>query len=227
MTRPGVVIRHIGEERQPLIVIDDFVPDPMSLRRTAETLGYGILGRHYPGLRAEVAAEDVEAYLAPVRDLIATVFGLAHGIDLVSAGYSMVTTRPAELTPIQRLPHFDGCEPERIALLHYLDGPEKGGTAFYRHRGTGYETISVDRHARYDAALHQDVARHGLPEPAYIAGDTPLFEQIARVEAKFNRALIYRGHLLHCADLPKALDLAPDPLTARLTVNTFLMGRTR
>lgn len=222
---PSSRIEHVGRERQPVVVIDDFVPDPEALRVTAEAREYRPMGRHYPGLRAEVAAEDVQAYLAPIRDLIAQVFGCSREPEIISAGYSIVTTSPADLTPIQRLPHFDGWEAERIALLHYLDGPEKGGTAFYRHRSTGYETISAERHAGYDAALHRDVARHGLPGPAYIAGDTPLFERIAQVPARFNRALIYRGHLLHCADLPGDLDFAPDPRSARLTVNTFLMGR--
>lgn len=222
---PAARIDRIGRERQPVIVIDDFVPDPSLLRAKAEMLEYRTMGRHYPGLRAEVAASDVEAYLAPVQDLIAGVFGLREPAAIISAGYSIVTTRPAELTPIQRLPHFDGFEAERIALLHYLDGAERGGTAFYRHRSTGYETISADRHAAYDAALRADVARDGLPEPAYIGGSTPIYEQVARFEARPNRALIYRGHMLHCADLPSDLDFTPDPRRARLTVNTFLMGR--
>ncbi len=217
-------IDHIGEERQPVIVIDDFVPDPDALRAKAETLQYCTMGRHYPGLRAEVSTPDVHSYLGPVWDLIAKVFGFEERPMIISAGYSIVTTRPAELTPIQRLPHFDGFEPERVALLHYLDGPERGGTAFYRHRSTGYETISADRHASYDAALREDVARHGMPNAAYISDSTPIYEQIARYEAQPNRALIYRGQLLHCADLPPDLDFIADPQRARLTVNTFLMG---
>lgn len=217
-------IEHIGEERQPVIVIDDFTPDADRLRAAAEALDYQVMGRHYPGLRAEVAAADVEAFLKPVQSLIAETFGFRGPTDVISAGYSIVTTRPSELTPIQRLPHFDGLEAERVALLHYLNGQEQGGTAFYRHRGTGYETISAARHAAYDAALHAEVARYGLPEPSYICGDTPLYERIARFEAQPNRALIYRGHLLHCAELPDDLDFTPDPKTARLTVNTFLWG---
>lgn len=221
---PTVVIERIGHERQPVIVIDDFVPDAGRLRTAAEALDYRPMGRHYPGLRAEVAAADVDVFLAPVQGLIADTFGLS-GIAVISAGYSIVTTPPAALTPIQRLPHFDGFEPERIALLHYLGGRTQGGTAFYRHRSTGYETISADRHAGYDAALHREVALHGLPAPSYVSGDTPLYERIARFEARPNRALIYRGFLLHCADLPSDLDFTPDPRKARLTVNTFLMGQ--
>jgi hypothetical protein len=217
-------IERIGREGQPVIVIDDFVPDPERLRATAEALSYQVMGRHYPGLRAEVAPADVDAFLTPIQKLVCETFGFSRPARLVSAGYSLVTTPPAQLTPIQRLPHFDGLESERVALLHYLNGADQGGTAFYRHRSTGFETISADRHAAYDAALHRDVARFGLPGPAYISGDTPIFERIARFEARPNRALIYRGHLLHCADLPPDLDFTPDPTRARLTVNTFLIG---
>ena len=221
---PNVSVERIGRERQPVVVVDDFFPDAARLRATAADLAYEPLGRHYPGLRAPVAPADVEAYLAPQQRLIAEVFGYA-AVRLISAAYSIVTTRPTDLTPIQRLPHFDGLEAERIALLHYLGGGEQGGTAFYRHRSTGFETITTERHAAYDAALHRDVARHGLPAPAYISGDTPIYERIARFAALPNRALLYRGHLLHCADLPAGLDFSPDPRTARLTVNTFLFGR--
>lgn len=225
MAAPTIRIEHIGREEQPVIVIDDFVDAPERLRAAAEALDYQMMGRHYPGLRAEVAAADVAAFLTPVQGLIAETFGFRDPARVISAGYSIVTTRPTDLTPIQRLPHFDGLESERIALLHYLNGPEQGGTAFYRHRGTGYETISAERHAAYDAALHREVAEHGLPDPAYISGDTLLYERIARFEAKPNRALIYRGHLLHCADLPADLNFTPDPKRARLTVNTFLWGQ--
>ena len=63
----AVRIERIGAEGQPVIVIDDFVADPARLRAAAEALDYQVLGRHYPGLRAEVAASDVAAYLARSR----------------------------------------------------------------------------------------------------------------------------------------------------------------
>lgn len=217
-------IERIGQEGEPVIVIDDFVVDPDILRGKAEALTYATLGRHYPGLRAEVAPQDVADFLAPVQALIAEVFSFAGPAAVISAGYSIVTTRPAELTPIQRLPHFDGFEAERVALLHYLNGAEQGGTTFYRHRSTGFETITAERHAAYDSALHRDVARYGLPGPAYISGSTEIYEQIAAFDARPNRALLYRGNLLHCANLPADLDFTADPRRARLTVNTFLMG---
>jgi hypothetical protein len=224
---PQVRVERIGHEQQPVIVIDHFVPDPAALRARAEALTYQPMGPYYPGLRAEVAPVDVARYLLPMLDLVAETFALSGPPGLISAGYSIVTTPPAALSPIQRIPHIDGLEAERIALLHFLCREEQGGTAFYRHRSTGYETVDAARHPAYDAALRRDIAQHGLPPPGYIAGDTPLFACIARFAAVPNRALIYRSHALHCADLPADLDLSPDPKVARLTVNTFLMGRPR
>lgn len=220
-------VERIGTEAQSVIVIEDFVPDPEDLRAKALALSYQPMGRHYPGLRAEVAAADIAAFCAPVIDLIADTFDLAGPPALVSAAYSIVTHAPETLTPIQRIPHIDGLERGRIALLHYLCDAGQGGTSFWRHRSTGFETIDAARHPAYDAALHRDVAQHGLPSPDYIREDTPIYECIARYAAAPNRALIYRSHSLHCADLPRDLDYSPDPARARLTVNTFLMGQMR
>jgi hypothetical protein len=224
---PQVRVERIGHEQQPVIVIDGFVADPQALRARAEALRYQPMGPYYPGLRAEVARADVASYVLPLLDLVAQVFDLAGPPGLISAGYSIVTTPPAELNAIQRIPHIDGLEAERIALLHFLGRADQGGTAFYRHRSTGFETIDAARHPAYDAALRRDVAQHGLPPAGYIGGDTPLFACIARFAALPNRALVYRSHALHCADLPADLDLSPDPRIARLTVNTFLMGPPR
>ena len=63
---------------------------------------------------------------------------------------------------------------------------------------------------------------HGLPDAAYIAGDTPVFERIALHQGRFNRAILYRSNTLHCAHLPDTLSFDPDPETGRLTVNSFL-----
>ena len=222
---PQIRIEAIGQERQPVIVIDDFAPDFAAFRAEAEAAAYLPMKGHYPGIRAPVAAESVHKFLAPVQELISSTFGLAGPAMLIESLYSIVTTPAERLTPIQRLPHFDGLETGRIALVHFLSDGDQGGTAFYRHRATGYETISAERHSRYDAALHRDVAAHGMPTPAYIAGDTPIFQQISRFEALPNRVLIYRSVALHCADLPLGIALSPDPRAGRLTVNTFLIGR--
>ena len=134
-------------------------------------------------------------------------------------------TPPEVLTPIQRLPHFDGVEPERLALLHFLSGAQGSGTAFYRHRATGFETVTATRLADYERILNCEVRAQGIPDAAYIAGDTDIFDEISLFEGRYNRALLYPSNALHCARIPDDLNLSDNPATGRLTVNTFLMGR--
>jgi len=217
-------IDQIGHERHPIIIIDDFAEDFEAMRAEAGSLSYGPGGKHYPGVRAAIPEVRVTRFMARVHDLVMQTFGGSGDVRLIEAVYSLVTTPSIDLTPIQRIPHFDGFEPERIALLFYMSETDQGGTAFYRHRSTGFETISRARHADYDAALHRDVAQHGLPAPSYISGSTAIYEQIARYDAKPNRALLYRGNVLHCADLTTDVAFSADPKIGRLTANIFLWG---
>lgn len=216
------VHRH-GREGEPVVVIDGFAPRPDAFVDDATFLAFAPMGEHYPGLRARVAPALLRPLLDALAPVIAEVFAL-DATETIDAFYSLVTTPPAALAPIQRLPHVDGVERGRLALLHYLARDERSGTAFFRHRSTGFETIDAARLPGYRAALAADLARAGLPEAAYIAGDTPLFEQIASHRGVFNRAILYRSHALHCAAIPPDMALDADPESGRLTVNTFLLG---
>jgi hypothetical protein len=45
---------------------------------------------------------------------------------------------------------------------------------------------------------------------------------IGRIEARFNRMIVYLSSSLHCASIPKEFVFDPNPSTGRLTVNAFL-----
>lgn len=209
-----------GIEQQPVVVIDGFA-DADRFLDDASFLSFRPIGEHYPGIRAVVAPAMLRDLLARLAPVAQEVFGIA-ALEVVDTFYSLVTKPASALTPTQRLPHFDDVSPTRLALLHFLSRDEGSGTAFYRHRTTGFESIDAARLPEYRAALQADIARHGLPEPGYIAGDTPLFEQVAMHEGRFNRAILYRSNTLHCAVIPPEMALSEDPLSGRLTVNTFL-----
>jgi hypothetical protein len=219
-----VSIERIGREGVPVVVIDDFVPRPDSLAEDAAMLGFAPMGVHYPGVRAVVPPALVRRFVEPLALLIADVFGV-HDCTVIDALYSLVTTSPSALTPIQRLPHFDGVEPERLALLHYLSRNDGGGTALYRHRATGFETVTADRLQAYQAKLENEIVVGGIPDAAYIAGDTDIFEEIAVFEGRYNRAILYPSNALHCARITDDQNFSSNPAAGRLTVNTFLMGR--
>jgi hypothetical protein len=215
-------IVHQGNEREPVIVIDEMLADPEHWRELAAHARYGRIGPHYPGLRALFPEDASTALRDELEPLLAETFELDPVPPVLECYFSIVTTQPDSLAPIQRLPHVDGLERDRIAILIYLSGGEMGGTAFYRQRATGFETLDAGRFAAFKAALEAGVAQHGLPPPAYIAGDTPLYEQIASYEARPNRALIYRSRALHCGEIRPGAPLAADPVHGRLTINSFL-----
>ncbi|WP_019516415.1 DUF6445 family protein [Sphingomonas sp. Mn802worker] len=220
------VMNH-GSENQPVVVIDAFVSDPHGLREDASFLSFSQIGEHYPGIRAVVPEAMLRPIVAALAPVVRDVFGLGD-LSVVDSFYSLVTTPPDALAPIQRLPHFDEVSPTRLALLHYLadDGERSdediGGTAFFRQRSTGYESVDAARLPAYRAALADDLAAHGIPNAGYIGGDSPMFERVARHTGRFNRAILYRSNTLHCADIPAGMPLSADPFNGRLTVNTFL-----
>ena len=221
MTTPDIGARRIGLERQPIAIVDHFHPNSSSLRAFAAAAQFEPARRHYPGVRAALPDDYFQAVRPALSQVLAGVFGHRAGIALLDASFSIVTTPPDALSVQQRLPHFDAVEADRIALVHYLGGEACGGTAFYSHRATGFETIDGTRAPAYLNAVRAE-AISAPPPPAYIDGPTPFFEQISSVEARPNRAVIYRSALLHSGKIPATATLSADPLRGRLTVTAFL-----
>ncbi len=217
-----VGIEHIGREREPLVVIDDFAADPDALRAFAFAAAFGPATHYYPGIRAPLPDDYLPIQLRGLESALAEAFGLAGEVEVIDASYSIVTTRAADLAVSQRLPHCDAHARNRIALIHYLSPDGGDGTAFFRHRSTGFETVDERRAALYADQLAAELRHGGPPPEAYIAGDTPLFERTMLAEARYNRALLYRSCLLHSGAIAPDALLSPDPAMGRLTITGFL-----
>lgn len=218
-----IAARRIGTEGQPIAIIDGFHPDPDALRAAARHTTFEPGRNHYPGIRAPLPP----TYFADIRPALgaalAGVFDHAGALSLIDASYAMVTTPPAQLTLPQRLPHVDAIDSGRIALVHFLDPAGTDGTAFYRHRATGFETLDPVRAPTYRATLADELRRSGEPPATYITDSTPLFERISSVEARYNRAVLYRSALFHSGGIAPDAVLSDDPARGRLTVTAFLM----
>jgi len=79
--------------------------------------------------------------MAGLLDVFQTVFNYgASKVSLQECFYSLVTTPADKLNMVQRIPHVDGGNDKKLALLHYLCGQDFGGTAFYKQLKTGFET---------------------------------------------------------------------------------------
>jgi hypothetical protein len=215
--------RAFGREQATLLVIDNFVADPDRLIKKATTAQFASGGRFYPGIRAK-APPSYEHFLATrLLPLLAEHFGFTgSALRLSMCHFSLVTTPTAELAPMQRIPHVDSLERAGFATIHYLFKGSLGGTAFYRHRATGFESLDDVRGPEYFEALQAESAGPDSPGRRYINGDTPLFERIEQAEGVFNRMLVYRRNSLHSGSIDSSFVPDADPRTGRLSINSFI-----
>jgi len=214
----------VGAERLPVIIVDNFLSNPEVLvEYAAQYCAFeGVSDTFYPGTRAPIPPIYSFALRAFLGEAIGAAFGLAGSrVTGELSHFSLVTTAPENLNVLQRMPHFDSPNPKQLAVLHYLCGPEHGGTSFYRHRRTGFEFVDASRSGVYADAVKVDLAALGSPPPQYICGDDAMYERIASFDAAFNRVLIYRSIDLHSADIRPGFPFIADPRSGRLTANTF------
>jgi Family of unknown function (DUF6445) len=215
-------IIRIGAEARPVVLIEDFIARPEDLTAEATALAFAAMGRFYPGVRAPFDLQRMTDMVGPHQDLLHRLFGGARDYRADDCALSLVTTPGEQLRPLQCIPHIDTTAAHRVAVLVYLSGERFGGTGFFRHRSTGFEYVDEDRRAAYNSALDHDVETHGPPAPAYLTGDTPLYEMIASFEAKPGRALMYSVQSLHCGLIRSPEALTDDPHSGRLTLNGFV-----
>lgn len=218
-------MRTVGNERTPVVIIDDFAVDIDAVRNEAyHSANFAVDGTAYPGVRAPLTRGHVMAELEALHPLLCSTYSIPPELRLrlVNAAFSLVATPEKELRILQCLPHFDSSRPYYIAITHYLAAGEFGGTGFYRHRPTGFETVTEDRVAKYVEAGDAFLAAHGDPRQNYFGESDDHYELYDRVEYKSNRLVAYPGYLLHSGLVDPRRDIDPDPRSGRLTSNVFI-----
>lgn len=224
MAQPQMTVHRFGAEREPVVQIDNYSGMAGELLARGRAATYQHAGASYPGIRSWCEPDYLDRNRALMFQALQQVFGFRRGLKLEVSTYSVVTLAESDLSPLQRLPHYDHATGELVAVMHYLQGPETGGTAFYRHHRTGFETISPEREAAYGAGLAADEREYGLPPARYHYGSNERFELIGEVEAQPDRLILYRGRLLHSGVIPDPAALSSDPAQGRVTINMFLRG---
>ncbi|MFB0613767.1 DUF6445 family protein [Aurantiacibacter poecillastricola] len=219
-----LTIHQFGQEREPVVQINNFSGIAGELLEAARAAQYAPAGAYYPGIRARVDPSYLDRNRALFVQVLGRVFGFTRTVRCDSSAFSIVTTPPGELAPLQRIPHHDQSGGQIVAIMHYLQGPESGGTAFYRHRRTGFETITPPREQAFLQALAEDEREFGEPEAGYYHGSGERYEMIGEIEAQPDRLILYRGQLLHSGVIPDPARLSADPAKGRVTINMFFVG---
>lgn len=232
----------VGNENIPILIIDDFVESPEKLIASASVSAekderfQSQQSDYYPGVRKSPPQSYQTLIDQSLFSLLKSSLFLPEKkkeeslnltvsyLEVLMSAFSIATTKPEDLRPIQMLPHFDTPADNQLAIVHYLCDEKHGGTSFYRHKETGFERISEQRHSQYRQILKQQAIAENLHlNPKYIEGDTALFEQLLSVEAQMNRAVIYPSNVLHSGNIRSDIGLSSAPELGRLTISSFLL----
>jgi hypothetical protein len=213
----------IGAEGAPLLVIDNVVNDADALVDRAAGSAFAAVAGFYPGIRVAAPPEYQQLILTRLREALLDCLGVQSGeLRFSLCHYSLVTTPADQLAAPQRIPHVDSLSSRGLATIHYLFKSNLGGTAFYKHRKTGFEYIDEARNEVYVRSLRGEDLRAEALGPGYINGDTALFEQVAKQEGVFNRMLVYRRNSLHSGSIDASFVPDANPRTGRLSINGFI-----
>lgn len=218
-------LSHVGNEKTPVFILDNFLENlAADLLQDVDKLTFDEAPTYYPGKRAKLPEEYIVAVARAVVPLLSQIYKIPanYKLGFFDSYYSLVTRPPKTLSAEQQIPHFDGTEDYRFALLHYLNPSQHGGTAFFRHNPTGAERIFEKNADHYLASVSEYFHHHGAPEGKYIDSSNHQFNKIGEIPYVQNRMAMYPGNLLHSGVINPDIDIDPSPITGRLTANIFI-----
>ncbi len=218
----------IGNDKVPLLIIDNFANSAIDLIEFAgDGSSFQADGKNfYPGKRKLMPSEYGEQICRQYLSHFHSFFGCPQTSTAknVMSALAVADTPVQQLRPMQMLPHIDTPQSNQFAVVHYLCDKDHGGTSFYQHRETGYQTITQDRLYHYASQVKKEAIVNQIHKtPRYMNGSDKLFEQLYSVEARMNRAIIYPSNLLHSGNINTALALSSEPKKGRLTIGSFIL----
>ncbi len=197
------------------IIIDDFLLNPELAREYAISNASEFKSASptfYPGSFLAIPT-DVSKTLIPFFDeLFRKTYDLeAKKMSDFVLKYSLLSTKPENLTHLQTIchrdinPSVDLTKHKRIAAVLYLFEDEKlGGTSFYTKKNN----------------LIPKQIPPVIP-PKYLTVSDDNFELTNHIPAKWNRLVFYPSHILHSGYIDHPELLSEDPSVGRLTINNF------
>lgn len=217
-------VDYVGNERQPVLVIDNFIANAESLVDSASSKAFNTEKGFYPGIRFPAPELYIDTLGKRLGALICSVFELPTDVNrYIKSVFSLVVTPPHQLLAQQSVPHSDSANMSDIASVHFLCGAHQGGTSLYRHRATGFEYVDDSRLDQYRKIIEEQEKMPDFPT-GYMNGSNELFEQIASYDAAFNRIIMYRCTSLHSGNIAPSFTFDSNPRTGRLSINTFIFA---
>ncbi|MFY8327252.1 DUF6445 family protein [Pseudoalteromonas sp. ZZD1] len=207
-------------------VIDDFLLDMSSVMHFAENIAYFNPmfsdNSFYPGVRDHMPQPYQRLLLTFFQnEILPKIKGYSYtSATLHKSLLSLISCKPTDLINDQKVPHIDSCDPRDYAFVHYLSNKELGGTSIYKYIPENIVEFK-DEHKPLLAKMVRDMKNKPEEHNGYLSNSTSIFEQVLKIEAKFNRLVIYQGNLLHSANITSAASYSRDPKVGRLSIASF------
>lgn len=214
----------VGKEKEKILVIDNFLSSYQELITIANSQDFSPYNTLYPGIKSLAPTQYSNAMFEVIIPIISANYSLVtkHTIQKAKCLFSLITSSEGTLSLYQCAPHRDSSYEYQFAILLYLCDETHGGTSFYRHNMTGFETVTLPRNDFYNKAYDEDIILNGEPRNTYQIDSDRRYTKIGEVQAKLNRLVIYRSCLLHSPNINLTKSVSSDPLSGRLTLNSFV-----
>ncbi len=215
--RARLTVQRLGDEKELLLIVDDALDRVDDLVAQAGLADFKPPSGEslYPGLNAPLPATYLPMMMTALNRPMSEIFGVPLASQTRVFGFfGLMTVEAAAMTRPQATPHIDAFHLHGLAGVHYLGSGEFGGTAFYRHKTTGFERITPSRSHKYQTLRAAELATAADP--------ATLYDDIAYVEPLPNRLILYRAGQLHSARLTNSPTLPTHASRGRLTANLFI-----
>lgn len=193
--------------RSKVIIVENFYANPEKVRARAMTSDYAdITPTDYPGYasRLRLETETLQKIFSGLVDSELNV----DKARFTWGGFRFITEESGRYTKVHADVAIDW------AGMVYLTpkAPRSAGTAFFRHKATGFESPPTNREAR--ALGYSDTSEFDDKVIRPDKADLSKWEQTARIEPVYNRLVLFRGGEFYHAAIGGC---GYSPETARLT----------
>lgn len=169
---------------QKVVTFDNFLPHPRMVRNEFINLPFYNIRGPDGEMYKKISMRPTDEFSPELEQAIGRK---------VSRSYSMARLNYAGELPNNAIHSDDAYDP--YALIIYLNLPHqcKGGTAFWRHRKTGFEQMPTEAEIKSKGKSPVRI----FQELSDSWNDASKWEQVGIAEMKFNRAVIFPTNVFH------------------------------